>query len=280
MKKTRTIISLAVALLGTCSFAGAVYEESSPWNGFYIGANAGYLWSSSNRVTNTGLGFFANSSGLPASRAIAFSLAELGRAELFGRSNGAIGGGQIGYNSTFMNQLVIGLEADLDGIGQSNNNFDFINTFSPQGLGTYNAHIVINKKLDYMGALKGRLGFLISPSFLIYGAGGYSYGGASLKSSYSITSTSAIFSPINEHRNKSTILSGWNVGGGVEWLFYPAWSMKLEYTYYNLGPINTHVDATQFLATTPPVAFATATLNTLALYSNSAIRVGVNYHFC
>jgi outer membrane immunogenic protein len=30
---------------------------------------------------------------------------------------------------------------------------------------------------------------------------------------------------------------GWTAGGGVEWLFLPNWSLKVEYLYYDLGRV-------------------------------------------
>ena len=30
---------------------------------------------------------------------------------------------------------------------------------------------------------------------------------------------------------------GWTVGGGLEWMFLPNWSAKVEYLYYDLGRV-------------------------------------------
>ena len=30
-------------------------------------------------------------------------------------------------------------------------------------------------------------------------------------------------------------LVGWNVGGGLEWMFMPNWSLKAEAIYWNMG---------------------------------------------
>lgn len=280
MNKIWTFISLSLAMYGSNSFCYSVYEANTPWTGFYIGGNAGYLWSASNNVTNTGEPTSANPLGLPNSQIISNSLSTVGFANLNGSTNGFIGGGQIGYNSQFTNNLVIGIDVDLDAIGQSSRTFNFNNSFtSMSGLGTYNANVMITKKLNYLGLLKGRLGFLVTPTFLIYGAGAYAYGGASLNTSYSITETTPGFLPINQQGSVNNMLSGWAGGGGVEWLFSPKWSMKLEYIYYNLGPINNQINLSQFVANNPTVSFATATGNTLANYSENAVRLGMNFHF-
>ncbi len=38
--------------------------------------------------------------------------------------------------------------------------------------------------------------------------------------------------------------TGWTAGGGVEWtpMAFPSWSLKAEYLYTNLGPVNQNGD--------------------------------------
>lgn len=46
--------------------------------------------------------------------------------------------------------------------------------------------------LDYLGAVRGRLGYLVVPSLLVYGVAGFSYGGAYPKvNNYAIDSGTA-----------------------------------------------------------------------------------------
>ncbi|BCA94833.1 membrane protein [Legionella antarctica] len=275
MNKTWTYLSLTLVLYGTHTF-GAIYRS---WTGFYIGANAGYLWSSNNTIKNEGVAGFANSLFLPDSQAISSSLGLLGTKNLFNSSKGFIGGGQVGYNSQFSNNLVIGIDTDLDAIDQSSGITTSTNFVSTPQLGIQTANIENTKKLNYLGLLKGRLGVLISPSFLIYGAGGLAYGEGSLKTSYSVTSTNPVFLPFHEEIDYSKILAGWAAGGGAEWLFSPCWSMKVEYIYYRLGPLHTLLNLTQNINTIPPTPFATASVESEARFSENTIRIGINYFF-
>ncbi len=275
MNKTWTYLSLTLALYGTNTFGG-IYRS---WTGFYIGANAGYLWSSNNIVKNEGKPGFANSLFLPGSQVMSSSLALLGTKHLFNSSNGFIGGGQIGYNSQFSDNLVIGIDTDLDAIGQSNGTTTSTHFVSTPQLGTQTADIVNTKKLNYLGLLKGRLGVLVSPSFLIYGAGAFAYGEGSLKTSYSVTNTNPVFLPFYEEVNVSKTLTGWAVGGGAEWLFSPSWSMKAEYIFYRLGPLHSHLNLTQNTNTTPPTPFARAEVESEARFTENTVRVGINYFF-
>jgi outer membrane immunogenic protein len=68
----------------------------------------------------------------------------IGAADAF-NDDGLVGGVQIGHNWQ-TGRIVYGIEADI-----SFTDFDFI---------------------DWMGTVRGRLGYLISPSILIYGTGG------------------------------------------------------------------------------------------------------------
>jgi outer membrane immunogenic protein len=64
--------------------------------------------------------------------------------------------------------------------------------------------------------------------------------------------------------------AGWTVGGGVEWMFAPRWSVKAEYLYVDLGTFST--TSADSLA---PIA---TIVHDNRLRENIA-RLGVNYHF-
>jgi outer membrane immunogenic protein len=74
----------------------------------------------------------------------------------------------------------------------------------------------------------------------------------------------------------SSTRAGWTVGGGMEWLFMPNWSLKWEYLYIDLGKLN-YADGcisricTQFA---PAPAYATS-----VQFREQVARVGINYHF-
>ena len=73
-----------------------------------------------------------------------------------------------------------------------------------------------NANLSWFGTVRGRLGYLITPTLLIYGTGGFAYGQVD---AWGFSSTH----------------TGWTAGGGVEWMFAPHWSAKVEYLYVNLS---------------------------------------------
>jgi outer membrane immunogenic protein len=64
------------------------------------------------------------------------------------------------------------------------------------------------------------------------------------------------------------------VGGGLEYKFAPAWSVKAEYQYINFGTINP-TNAAGF-------AYASSAFNSQRFVNSEAfntVRVGINYAF-
>ena len=50
--------------------------------------------------------------------------------------------------------------------------------------------------------------------------------------------------PPSRDFDNNTTLTGWTVGGGVEWLLNPNWSVKVEYLYYDFGLNDNNWNAT------------------------------------
>ena len=76
----------------------------------------------------------------------------------------------------------------------------------------------------------------------------------------------------------SSFNAGWTVGGGVEWLFSPQWSAKLEYLYYDLGCLTTNVGLAP-VVTPAGVALGSVGQQASAHFNGNIVRVGVNYRF-
>src|SRR5579871_97465 len=77
------------------------------WTGWYVGLNAGEVWQREDVTTTMATGGHI---GVPATLAL-INASGTGSAT----ASGFIGGGQAGYNLQ-LNQLVLGLEADFDGL--------------------------------------------------------------------------------------------------------------------------------------------------------------------
>ncbi len=153
--------------------AAAAAPPVFSWTGFYIGANAGYAWGSGT-----------------------------GAADAYGLNpDGWLGGGQVGYNYQFQNNVLVGLEADVDAA----------NISSSSGLAS--------SKLDYFGTVRARLGYAFD-RVLPYVTGGLAWGNNKITGlGYSQSNTS----------------TGWTAGAGVEYALTNNWTAKAEYLYMDLG---------------------------------------------
>ena len=146
---------------------------------------------------------------------------------------------------------------------------------------SYTSSVSVTKNLDYLGTVRGRLGFLLTPTFLVYGAGGFAYGGASFNTSFIANESQATPYPtVSAQSNSGQTRTGWTAGGGLEWTLKSNLSAKIEYLYYDLGTINNNVVLTQInRAPTPSVPWGEATVNSSTRFAEGAVRVGLNYHF-
>jgi len=260
------------------------------WTGFYVGANAGYIWRNNNNNNNGALlpvgavivggsGFFPVSSG--------------------GGSGGFLGGVQAGYNYQFSPGagFVVGAEADIDWANVSRNNsnngalFSSFTlpqfpgtTFSPSGLAV-STHSNNNQ---WFGTLRLRAGYAWD-RFLVYGTGGLAYGaitnnGNGFGAGLIATTTAGNVNPVSGVPGPSTAFlggvtsngsrskAGWTLGAGAEYAITYNWTVKAEYLYANFG---SQKSAPGFLF--PGAAFAFN--NHSRDLDVNVIRVGVNYKF-
>ncbi|MBM3564345.1 MAG: porin family protein, partial [Alphaproteobacteria bacterium] len=158
--------------------------------------------------------------------------------------------------------------------------------------GTANEVIVsaltTSKRLDYIGTVRGRLGWLFTPTLLAYGTGGLAYGGVSVSTSIAQFNNDCAQFPgacISGAAFSSGAFSdtrvGWTVGGGLEWMFWPNWSAKVEYLYYDLGNVSYSAGALTTLGNTIFAGSVVAGVvsQTQTRFNGNIVRAGVNYHF-
>lgn len=291
MKKV-SAAALALALSAGSALAADLPSHKAPpppfvpppvltWTGFYAGLNAGYSWSNTDEVRHL-------TGAVLATGALA-EAAALGSG--FGRHNvpmdGFIGGGQAGYNYQWNNNFVIGIEADIQGSGIRGRNEFFGAGAATAGLTTVTTTtgIDVQRTVDWLGTIRGRAGYLFTPSLLAFVTGGLAYGGVTASANVAslAIATTAIVPPISIAAASvggigrfSDTLVGWTAGGGVEWMVFPNVSVKAEYLYYDLGSDigGRWLTAWQFV----PGAGLLATEHRTRFDGHIA-RAGINYHF-
>jgi outer membrane immunogenic protein len=247
----RTLLA-AGALLGFAASAHAadVYSNSgglkdSPvsssaynWSGFYAGVNAGGGWSqldSSFTTTNS-----SGTSGLTINHTNA--------------DVGVVGGGQAGYNFQ-TGAFVVGLEGDFGYLGVSNTS-NIITAFAPGN------SLALGTKIEpgFLADITARVGYASGPA-LFYVKGGWAYFDGSVG-----TSGITALGSSNLRDVSASGLSGWTLGGGIEYLISPSWSIKGEYQHFDFGSVDFH----------PVISDPTVVIgNTLTA---DTVKVGLNYH--
>lgn len=145
-----------------------------------------------------------------------------------------------------------------------------------------------SKSLDYIGTVRGRLGYLLTPELFIYATAGLSYGGTNLHSYAWQQVYSGLSNEVGPGKTDvSRTRLGWTAGGGLEWMFSNNWSTKVEYLYYDLGSPSIYMGQnTIFWSGSSRVSGISAGdiasaqgCNAQTRFNGNIVRAGVNYHF-
>ncbi|MET4685262.1 hemoglobin/transferrin/lactoferrin receptor protein [Brevundimonas faecalis] len=202
-------------------------DDATDWTGPYVGANFGYGFGRSD-------GDVSDASGAPAD-------AENGsRVEL--RLDNVVGGVHAGYNQQFANNLVLGLEGDLQAGALAT--WTGVLVRDPS---SYTASLraagMLESDTDYswdrIAGLRARVGYAMGRT-LVYGAAGPAWlrETASRHQYRSIGSGDQGMSNALEHLFTETsrkTRSGWSLGAGLERDLGGRWSVRTEYLYSRFG---------------------------------------------
>jgi outer membrane immunogenic protein len=170
-------------------------------------------------------------------------------------TDGALFGGQVGCDLDFANGWVVGLEGDIAATDINGKARDPFSRSSSNAVGA---------DTEWLASVTGRLGFSgLLPQMLIYAKGG----GAWVHEKYRVNSSA---DALNGEFDKTR--SGWTVGGGVAWAFYPNWSIFAEYNHYDFR----NSVLTRFSPGTPPFGFRQIDITPGNV---ETVKVGINYRF-
>jgi opacity protein-like surface antigen len=233
------------------SKGNAPYYDVSDWTGFYIGGHIG---------AGTGTAKFADPFG----------------SSIYGdkvTTPGFLAGAQIGYNWQVPNSpWVFGLEGDLDWLDS-----DGTNTCLAYSGFFVSANCHAQPKL--MGDLTGRVGWAYGQfnHSLFYAKGGAAF----IRDQTDITrnGTGHFGLPL-ENTSSGLTKSGWTIGAGVEHAIAPAWSVNLEYDYFDFGRATVATPAS-FFQPLPPffLYFPTSAATTTVRENFQEMKLGLNYRF-
>jgi outer membrane immunogenic protein len=219
------------------------------WTGLYAGVNAGYGWSSEEK-----LGYVGDAASL------AYAGSGVYPWGLSNKRSGFVGGGQLGANYQ-MGRFVAGIETDLQSIGASKRSSYLLAS------GSYGS---FKSSTNWLGTTRIRLGVTPVDRLLVYGTGGVAYG--SVKHYGDIVAPS--LGGAQWFGRHSDTKFGWALGAGAEYAFTNNLTAKLEYLYYDLGKSNLALAA----ANAPAAALGNRPLQRNE-NRGSIVRAGLNYKF-
>jgi opacity protein-like surface antigen/outer membrane receptor protein involved in Fe transport len=233
------------------------------WAGLYFGGNVGYTTGRFNTDT-------------------AFSDSSLGSLLLATGSSikrdGALGGGQAGYNWQWGIWLA-GIEADFEFAHQRTlTALVCSGTICNPAIGLAAPELLTHEhNLDWFGTLRGRLGAAITPDIAAYATGGLAYAvvehvGTIYGSGIGVDANGnpAVIFAGNEFFSREMKL-GWAVGAGIEAHLGGPWTARLEYLHIDLG--------TEQETVNNPLNSTPTTIVFNSRITEDLVRLGINYKF-
>jgi outer membrane immunogenic protein len=278
-----------IAVLLAFGMAGATAEEMAvppsqfitarvpylTWTGFYVGINGGFAWG------NSSVAFAAND---PAALAGTCGGGGAPKGQCINsvdfRRDGAVAGGQFGFNWQVNSHWLVGAEADYQ---WSNLDGSVNSSFRLGNIGATN--MVASQTVESFGTVRARAGVVLAPPLLLYGTGGFAFaqvhenlrvpavatnalsaGGFS----YACTIGTACFAGA-----ASQTLLGWSAGAGAEYAVTSSLIFRTELLYVHLSPPTVTATATAAAAGTAPASIAAG----FSPVYFAVMRAGLNYKF-
>jgi outer membrane immunogenic protein len=224
---------LLVAAIAVAAFCGApalaadmpvkapVYKAAAPydpWTGFYMGGSVGARMSDVDwrTVDFPGAG--------PATTVD--NPAHL-------NSTSVRIGGYTGYNWKIAPAWLAGLEADIAWGDNKKTHTPFPGTIA---VGT-TGNDFVTAKLGWDGSIRGRLGVLVNPNWLVYATGGVAWQQIKTSATCGAPGPSYCSRLAFFNESSSTTKAGWTVGGGAEAALSNNWFGRVEYRYADFGHV-------------------------------------------
>jgi opacity protein-like surface antigen len=161
--------------------------------------------------------------------------------------SGVLGGVQLGHNFVASSNWLIGIEGELDWSSAQGT------VIIPNPV----AATTVTSKLNWYDTFEGRVGFFQGP-WLYYFKGGAAWLGAN----YGLTGN---FNGVTTLQSATATRSGWTIGAGLEYMWAPNWSAKVEYDFLDFGTQNL-----EFGAVGAPIGLSTQV---------HEFKVGFNYRW-
>lgn len=229
------------------------------WTGCSFGVTAGYGLATAgfDSTPNGAITDFAQSNGIVSQIA-----AQQASSTASQSSGGLTGGAGVSCNVQF-DKTVVGLETDINFTDLQSSELRGPFPLAP-GIATTWENSFRSK---YFGTVRGRLGFAVTPSSLVYVTAGLAYADFG----FSTATDFPGFTGFRFEGSDSRLKSGWTAGLGWEAVLSGPWTAKIEYLYVDLG--DRTAPAPQNIALSP---FA---WTHSARWTENIVRLGLSYKF-
>jgi outer membrane immunogenic protein len=247
-----SIFALAATRAWPADLAGKAPQPApvpvSDWSGIYVGVEGGYGWGKQDLNA-----FFPG--GVDPQSQSNFP----GVAIQSGTQKGWLLGGFAGAQKQW-GSWVFGVESDFDAAAIKGSPVASATTplflggtggFGPCGTGNtlcLTQTVAGVSKIDELGSLRGKVGFVLTPNLLIYGTGGLGF--AHVTNTFSDTNVSQLqFNPLVVVSSVTSVggtsVLGWAAGAGFDWKWPAdagsAWVFGVDYLHYGFGTQNINV---------------------------------------
>jgi outer membrane immunogenic protein len=250
----KVLIIAGVALASSFSVAADMSEPApvyskapvipaASWTGFYLGAGVGLRSTNVNEQTLS-----ATEGGSSLMTAVECQTLLCGGAQPLDNTAFRFAP-YFGYNWQVLPQWLVGLEGDV-GFGSRTSTY---NGVPLPGAGLFNgegnvAGDSFTVKSSWDASARARVGYLVTPGFLIYATGGPAWQQVEATSTCGANNFfvcgTGFFAPTV---TDSTTKLGWTIGGGIETLAWGHWLVRGELRYSDFGAIsNTDIRSASF----------------------------------
>jgi len=251
MRSISLILAAAALVIASPAFAVAPPPPPPVYVGLFLGYDAGGA-DTSVRVTDQD--YFSTSS--------IDSIMHEFPSDLDG--NAFTFGGFLGVQMPIGGNATVGLEGDLSwlNLDESKSVMRVYPCCSPD---SYTIGESIER--NWLATLRARVAFEVTPQLSLYGTGGFAMGDADYKIRFEDDSEPV---PLT-HGSNSDTLTGWTLGGGLEYALPNGVVVRAEYLYIDLGSINARTDLSGI--------GANDTLRAQADVTDNIVRIGLRYSF-
>lgn len=207
------------------------------WTGTYIGINGGYAWATTNHTDLFG-----------------FTTGDFDQ-------RGGLAGGTFGGNWQ-MGHYVLGFESDFDWA-------DVKGSFTSTALCSINAGNTCFTKMKAFSTERMRAGYDVD-GWLLFVTGGAAFARVQAgQNPCGFVAPAPLLGIGGGNSCSERWRAGWVAGGGIEKMFLPHWSAKIEYLHFDLGNSLNYT----------PTVLAIGSNSVKVRESGDMVRVGINYQF-